>query len=117
MLGIIQSRIVAVEFPLHVVQRSGGIIKLNLPLLRSAVIFTEGLGGVGKCLAQGLDFLLLGFDFLVQHLVPGSEGFHGIVVFVELRLNDLHFRAEDFEGLVDFRQSLLELLFALKTDF
>ena len=117
MLGIIQSRIVTVEFPLHVVQRSGGIIKLNLPLLCPAVILTERLGGIGKCLAQGLDFLLLGFDFLVQHLVPGSEGFHGIVVFVELRLNDLHFRAEDFEGLVDFRQSLLEFLFALKTDF
>ena len=86
-------------------------------MLCSAVVFTEGLRGIGKCLAQGFDFLLLGFDFLVQHLVPGSEGFHGIVVFIELRLNDLHFRAEDFEGLVDFRQRLLELFFALKTDF
>ena len=91
MLGIIQSRIVTVEFPLHVVQRSGGIIKLNLPLLRSAVIFTEGLGGIGKSRTERFDFLFLCLDFLIQHLVSCRQCFYGTAVFVELRLNDLHF--------------------------
>ena len=116
-LRLIKSRIVTVEFTLHIIERRRSIIKLNLPCLRSAVIFTEGLGGIGKSLSERFDFLFLCLDFLIQHLVSCRECFYGTVVFVELRLYDLHFRAENLEGLIDFGQCLLEFFFALKTDF
>ena len=109
--------LVLVKLPLHVVQSGLGVVELDLPLLGAPVVLPERGGSVLQGLAQGLDFLLLGIDLLTQHLVPCGEGFHGIIVFVKLGLNDLHFRAEDFEGLVDVRQRLLEFLFALQPDF
>lgn len=113
----IDGPLVLVKLPLHVIQSGLGIVELNLPLLGAPVVLPERGGSVLQGLAQGLDFLLLGIDLLTQHLVPCGEGFHGIIVFVKLGLNDLHFRAEDFEGLVDVRQRLLEFLFTLQPDF
>ena len=113
----IDGPLVLVKLPLHVVQRGLGIVELDLPLLGAPVVLPERGGSVLQRLAQGLDFLLLGIDLLAQHLIPGGEGFHGIIVFVKLGLYDLHFGAEDLEGLVDVRQRLLEFLFALQPDF
>ena len=112
----VDGSLVLVKLPLHIVQSGLGIVELDLPLLGAPVVFPEGGGSVLQRLAESLDFLLLGIDLLAQHPVPGGEGFHGIIIFVKLRLYDLHFRAEDFEGLVDVRQRLLEFLFALQPD-
>ena len=83
----------------------------------AAVVFLKGLRRIFECLPQHLDFLLLRVDLLVQNLRPGGDGLHGGVVFAELGGHQLHLRAEDLEGLVDVRNGLFELLFALKTDF
>jgi len=116
-LCLIQGSVITVKFTLHIVERRRSVIKLNLPLLCPAVIFSERLGGIGKSRTERFDFLLLCLDFLIQHLVSCREGFYGTVVLVKLRLHDLHFRAENLEGLIDFGQCLLEFFFALKTDF
>ena len=108
---------VLVKLPLHIVQSGLGIIELDLPLLGATVVLPERGRSVLQRLTQGFDLFLLGIDLLTQHLVPGGEGFHGIIVFIKLGLHDLHFRAEDFEGLVDVRQRLLEFFFALQSDF
>ena len=109
--------LVLVKLPLHVVQSGLGIVELDLPLLGAPVVLSEGCRSVLQRLTQGFDLFLLGIDFLTQHLVPGGEGFHGVIVFVKLGLHDLHFGAEDFEGLIDVRQCLFEFLFALQPDF
>ena len=87
-----------------------------MPVLRSAVIFTEGLSGIGKRCTERFNFLFLCLDFLIQHLVSGRKRFYGFIVFIKLRGHDLHFRAEDLKGLVDFGQCLLKFLLALKTN-
>ena len=83
----------------------------------AAVCFSKGLGGVRKSGAERFNFLLLGIDLLVQHLISCGERLYGIVVFIELGGYQLHLRAEHLEGLVDIRECFLEFLFALKTDF
>lgn len=102
---------------MDIVQSGLRVVELDLPLLGAPVVLPEGGGSVLQRLAESLDFLLLGIDLLAQHPVPGGEGFHGIIIFVKLRLYDLHFGAEDFEGLVDVRQRLLKFLLALQPDF
>ena len=108
---------VLVKLPLHIVQSGLGIIELDLPLLGAPVVLPKGGRSVLQRLTQSFDLFLLGVNFLTQHLVPGGEGFHRIIVFIKLGLHDLHFGAEDFEGLVDVRQCLLEFFFALQPDF
>ena len=83
----------------------------------AAVIFLKGLRRIFQRLPQHLDLLLLRVDLLVQNLRPGGDSLHGGIVFAELGGHQLHLRAEDLEGLVDVRDGLFELLFALKTDF
>ena len=56
---------------------------------------------------RGLDFLFLRFNFPTQYLVVRSERFHGTVVFIKLRLHDLHLGAKDFERLVDLGNGFL----------
>ena len=83
----------------------------------AAVVFLKGLRRIFQRLPQYFDFLLLRIDLLVQNLRPGGDGLHGGIVFTELGGHQLHLRAEDLEGLVNVRNGLFELLFALKTDF
>ena len=109
--------LVLVKLPLHVVQSGLGVVELDLPLLGASVVLPERGGSVLQRLTQSFDLFLLGIDLLTQHLVPGGEGFHGIIVFIKLGLHDLHFGAENLKGLVDVRQCLLEFLFALQPDF
>ena len=109
--------IVGFQFALHVVESGFRIVQLDLPALGAAVVFLKGLRRIFERLPQHLDLLLLRVDLLVQNLRPGSDGLHGGVVFAELRGHQFHLRAEDLEGLVDVRDGLFELLFALKTDF
>ena len=104
------------QLTLHIVEGGFGVVQLDLPVLGAAVVLSEGVGSVFKSRAQGFNFLLLRFDFLVQHLVPCGESLHGFIVLIELRGGELHFGAEYLEGLVDVCQRLFELLFSLKTD-
>ena len=82
-----------------------------------AVIFTEGLGRIVQCLLKHFNFLLLRINLRVQNLVAGGECLGGCVVFAELGLHQLHFGAEDLEGLVNFIQRLFEFLLAFQADF
>ena len=109
--------VVGFQFALHVVEGGFRIVQLDLPALGAAVVFLKGLRRIFQRLPQHLDFLLLRIDLLVQNLRTGGDGLHGGVVFAELGRHQFHLRAENFEGLVDVRNGLFELLFALKTDF
>ena len=115
--GFGEGVIVGFQFALHVVEGSFCIVQLDLPALGAAVVFLKGLRRIFQRLPQYFDFLLLRIDLLVQNLRPGGDGLHGGVVFAELGGHQLHLRAEDLEGLVDVRDGLFELPFALKTDF
>ena len=109
--------VVGFQFALHVVEGGFCIVQLDLPALGAAVVFLKGLRRIFQRLPQHLDLLLLRIDLLVQNLRLGGDGLHGGVVFTELGGHQFHLRAEDLEGLVDVRDGLFELLFALKTDF
>ena len=109
--------VVGFQFALHVVEGGFRIVQLDLPALGAAVVFFKGLRRIFQRLPQHLDLLLLRIDLLVQNLRPGGDGLHGGVVFAKLGGDQLHLRAEDLEGLIDVRDGLFELLFALKTDF
>ena len=109
--------VVGFQFALHVVEGGFRVVQLDLPALGAAVVFLKGLRRIFQRLPQYFDFLLLRIDLLVQNLRPGGDGLHGGVVFTELGGHQLHLRAEDLEGLVDVRDGLFELPFALKTDF
>ena len=76
--------LVLIQLPLHIIQSRFGIVQLNLPLLGAPVVLPKGNRCVLQRLAEGLDLFLLGIDLLTQHLVPGGEGFHGVIVFVKL---------------------------------
>jgi len=67
--------------------------------------------------AQGFNFCLLGVDLLVENFIPGGGRLHGFVLPVKLAGDKRHFRAEDFETLVDIRERFFKLLFALHADF
>ncbi len=112
----VHSLFVIRQFTLHAVQGGLGIVQLDLPCLGTAVILTKGLGGIGESLFQHLDLFALGFDLLGQHLMPCGEGFGRTIILGELGLHQFHFGTQNLERLVDFRQSLFELLLALKTD-
>ena len=109
--------VVGFQFALHVVESGFRVVQLDLPALGASVVLLKGLRRIFQRLPQHLDLLLLRIDLLVQNLRPGGDGLHGGVVFTELGGHQLHLRAEDLEGLVDVRDGLFELLFALKTDF
>ena len=104
------------KFTLHTVQGGLCVVQLDLPSLGSAVVLTKGLGGIGESLFQHLYLFALGFDLFGQHLVPCGESIGRVIVLGELGLHQLHFGTQNLERLVDFRQSLFELLLALKTD-
>ena len=72
------------EFLLHAVKGSLCLVQLDLPVLGSAVIFTEGVGCILERTFQGSDFLLLGIDGLTEGFVSGGQRFHRFVLLVEL---------------------------------
>ncbi len=111
--GSVQGIIVLLKLPLHVIEGGFRVVKLNLPCLGTAVILAKGSGSVLQRFFQRFNFLLLGFDFFIQDRIPCGQSLHGLVIFIKLGGDQLHFGAEDFEGLVNFRQRLLELFFAL----
>ena len=114
--AILESFLVFVQLPVHVIESGFGVVELNLPVLSTAVVLTKGVGSVFKSRAQCFNFLLLRLDLFVQHLVPCGERLRRFVVLIELGGGELHFGAEHLEGLVDICKCFFELLFALKTD-
>ena len=67
--------------------------------------------------AQGFDFRLLGVDLLIEDFVAGGGRLHGFVLLVKLAGDKRHFRAENFERLIDIRECFFEFLFAFDADF
>ena len=114
--ALLDGFLVFIQLPVHVIEGGFGIVELNLPVLRSAVVLSERGGGILQSLAKGVDFCRLLIDLFSQHLIPCGESLHGFIVFIELRGGELHFGAEHLEGLVNVRQCFFEFLFALKTD-
>ena len=114
--ALLDSFLVFIQLPVHIVEGGLGIVELDLPVLGAAVVLSERGGGILQSLAKGVDFCCLLIDLFSQHLIPCGESLHGFIVLIELRGGELHFGAEHLEGLVDVRQRFFEFLFALKTD-
>ena len=113
----VDSFLVILQLPLHSIEFRFGIIQRHDPLLGAAIILAEGIRSVFERGAQSFDFAFLGVDLLCKDFVPGSQRFNAFLVFVELRGGEFHFRAEDFELLIDVSQSLFELFLTLDADF
>ena len=101
---------------LHGIECRFRIVQLDLPVLGTAVIFSEGFCGIIQCLLQHFDFLLLGIDLFVQRTMLCCQCLCGIIILAELRLHQLHFATQHFEALVDVTQGFFEFLFAFQTD-
>ena len=104
------------QFTLQIDEGCFCIIQLNLPRLRSAIIFTEALCSIRQRSTEGFYLLPLGINFFAEHLLPSCERFYGIIVLIELCCNQLHFTAQHFEGLVDFGYGFFEFFFAFQPD-
>ena len=113
----IESLIVLRQFALHLIQCGFRVIQLNLPSLCTLIVFTKRRSRIFQRGFQGRYFFFLIVDLLVKSRVSRRERFNRIVVFVELRLYELHFAAQHFEGLVDFGKGLFEFALTLDADF
>ncbi len=113
---VIERAAVLLDFALHAVKLGLRPIQLNLPVLRPAVVFTEGVRRVLQGVAEGFNFASLLVDFFIQNLIPRGKGAHGRVVFVKLAGDQLHLRTEDFKALVDVAKGIFEGFFALNAN-
>ena len=115
--GVFNGGVVAFQLTLHTIEGSFCVIKLYLPSLGAFIVFTEGIGGVLKGGTENLDFLLLSLDLFSEDIISGGECFDRFIILVELRLDELHFRAENLKGLVNFSKGILKFLLAFKPYF
>ncbi|MCL2670380.1 MAG: hypothetical protein FWE89_06810, partial [Syntrophaceae bacterium] len=111
-----QRGVVVSELPFHPGELGLGLVQLHLPVLGTAVVLPKRRSRVVQRDFQGGYFLFLGVDLLIEDGVPGGKGLGGAVVFVELGGDQLHLRAQDFKGLVDFGQALFEDFLSFETD-
>ena len=71
------------------------------------------IGSVFESRLKRGDFAFLRVDRLVECFVPGGHRPDAFIFFVKLGGDQLHLRAEDFEGLVDIPKRGLKILLAL----
>ena len=105
------------QLTLHVIEGSFRVVQLDLPVLCPAVILPKGFRGIVQRLLEHFYFLLLRVNLGSEGFMPCCQCLRRIIVFAELGLHQLHFGAEDLEGLVNFIQRLFEFLLAFQADF
>lgn len=86
---------------------------MDSPVLGTAVILTEAVGGIFQGRFKGGDFIFLSVDGLVQNFITCCNRCYRFILLIKFGGDQLHLTAENLERLVDISQGIFKFLFAL----